>query len=326
MEIYHPKLDLQLSSLRPLLFVLVAACGAHANAQSFSRIGVHMVPINLDIVGVTSMAVPHVGAAKGTNGTTTLRSDKIYLTDRAKLQIVSNHEIILTPFNGSPPQHIQIPDGLVLPSGQILRTEDGERIVIGEETPNFSVALYPFAQFESGGQLPNGGQAFKGGTSSVTGGLAEANISLRKKTGGWEAGGFYWGAYTEHSQGNLYEGHLRYFLKDLGFQVAYLNDTLGNGSSAAFSFLYDIHGNERDVFKPGAVTVRAGLGLLADFSPEYGNFSNGISKSMTTVGPQIMAQFSVQLSRNLSAIASTWYIRDRDVDLTRLAAGFGYQF
>jgi hypothetical protein len=285
-----------------------------------------MVHIGVTAPGLTNPVITHVAATKAAGPTNTLFANTTYLTEKAKLQILNDHEIILTPFNGSPPEHIQIPDGLVLPSGQVLRTENGERIEIGEEVPNFSVALYPFAQFESGGQLPNGGQAFKGGTSSVTGGLAEADISLRKKAGGWEAGGFYWGAYTEHSQGNLYEGHIRYFVKDLGFQASYLNDTLGNGSSAGFSLLYDIHGNEHDVFKPGAVTVRAGLGLLADFSPEYGNFSNGISRNLTTVGPQIIAQFSVQLSRNLSAIASTWYIRDRDVDLTRLAAGFGYQF
>lgn len=174
-----------------------------------------------------------------------------------------------------------------------------------------SFSYFPVAVFQSGGSFGNGAV----GTRSDFGSLVSGDFGLKlaKTTSALELGGWYW---TKGSS-DLYQIQGRaYFTRELGLQVSYLSSTSTSGNAWATYLLYDLSSLKFGRKVRPRWGIKTGIGLFQDVSagsPKPTNLTYFISGS-------------IEVAPRVSINASTWYLRDRSADLTRLAVGLGYSF
>ena len=173
-----------------------------------------------------------------------------------------------------------------------------------------SIAAYPVAVFNQGGTLVNSSS----GTRSDAGFLVSADLGFKpaKAPTSFEIGGWYW----RKGRSDLYQIHARAFVSpDVAIQVGELRSTQVSGHAYTAFLIYEFNSKQIAPDLKRQFGIQIGPGIFND--PTGG-------KNTTTFS--VFVQGSVQLDKNLTLNAGQWYLRDRQVDLTRFTLGLGYGF
>lgn len=279
---------------------------------------------------VFSVACAHAqfGGSPGVSdqpGTTLIRKDRYYKTPtQDRVRAFEDSQLI----HGKPN-----------PPGDYTDLESGKTFKV--KRLYSMINYYPEVAFSIAGVLfdpkTNG---TLGGTTTVDGQLFAVREGLRLGPTGYqsfELGGFYFlprSKFDSNNPGNggskdLYQIDGTFMSSpNFGFQVAFLGTTqAGKTSTKTMHFLFKL---DSFLVQPSAAqrwSLTLGLGAIFNGDPYQNNFPNGtLSQRASTTNYSGFFQGTIYFNKSTSFNINYWHVRDRNLEVTRLGAGFGYAF
>lgn len=224
----------------------------------------------------------------------------------------------------------------IVKGGQLSPTQPGEGPVPINSTVTtkgmtgtlhkhmLSFGYYPLVVFSTGGSLINSKNALVPGTYTDNGSVFALNgtIGLSGHQQ-FELGGFFFQPYGVGD--NLYQIDAKYMLTpNFGLQVAYINSANVNAESTSYFLIMRSQGSLGNP-RRNDLGLEVGLGLVNDFTSTY-NYSTSTSIDENTLNFSAFVTLSYNLGKNVKLLASDWYIRDRNDDVTRFGLGVSISF
>lgn len=229
---------------------------------------------------------------------------------------------------------IRITNDTLLSQGDVLvaltleDTPDESVAPIKVERNLYSISLYPLTMWTVAGQIFNSSNnSVSGGTTTISGSTiaASALISNPKRRGtALELSGFYFLPYRE-SDGDFYQLSLgAMFTRNLGVQVGYYDSTKVDLKAISYHLLVRLASGM--VQPEGGRSWGFGLGIggFYNYSGDVGNGSGRSSRHTHNISAFVQGNYG--FSDRLSLAGTLWFLRDRNVDVSRLSVGISYRF
>ncbi|HMS54894.1 MAG TPA: hypothetical protein PKA27_05795 [Fimbriimonadaceae bacterium] len=189
----------------------------------------------------------------------------------------------------------------------------------------YTISLYPATMWTVAGQLfDSSNNSVTGGTTTISGATIAANalISNPGRSGtAFEVGGFFFKPYRE-SDGDFYQISLGgMFTPNLGLQVGYYNSTKVDLRAVSYHMLVRLASGMVQPLGGKEWGITLGLGGFFNYAPDSGS---RVVRRTHNVSAFVSGNYA--FTDRLSLVGTIWFLRDRNVDVTRLAAGISFKF
>lgn len=179
-----------------------------------------------------------------------------------------------------------------------------------------ALSFYPLSPTSVAGNIYDpGSNTLAGGTRTIQGMFFGGSFGVRAPHtdgGSLEVGAFYF-LPKSSSDGNFYQVNLKYFpIKNLGGEIGYFSNTSGPSFRE-----YALHLVYR--YDAAGAPLHTQVGIGTYLNPD------GSSSGGQTYNFSAFTNLAFDLGKRFQLLGTYWYLRDRNLDVTRFSIGFGFK-
>jgi len=189
-----------------------------------------------------------------------------------------------------------------------------------------SYAIYPVIVWSVAGSLQADDLSFVGGTKSLNGTLVAASQSTKLGNRVLEFGGWFYFPRSAGSSALFQIETGLMFTDNVGLQVAYINSTNDRveADSTSYHALVRLGSDHQGSLGGRDWSAQLGLGAVQNVNSYKGLSGANSTRKGNTVNFSSFLQLGFEIQPGVSIDGSWWYLRDRNVDVTRFGIGVSF--